>query len=96
MEARSGITKNPNQLNWNEMYTMEGSSGNALSVMGFFPKMRRIADSDDLDESRAITAFGQLSLDENQEVVTSQYSYRKLTVSRSDTMGKQAGFIFCR
>lgn len=25
--------------------------------------------SDDLDESRAITAFGQLSLDENQEVI---------------------------
>jgi len=28
-----------------------------------------MVDSDDLDESRAITAFGQLSLDENQEVI---------------------------
>lgn len=63
---------NPEQLNWNEMYTME-----------------EFTDSDDLDESRAITAFGQLSLDENQEVRYHGKASGLHLLSRSDRLDKR-------
>ncbi|KAL4070710.1 fungal-specific transcription factor domain-containing protein [Scleroderma citrinum] len=65
-------TQNLDQLNWNEMYTIEGFS-----------------DSDDMDESRATTAFGQLSLDENQEVRYHGKASGLHLLSRSDRLDER-------
>ncbi|KAG6332065.1 hypothetical protein ID866_7019 [Astraeus odoratus] len=88
----------PVQVNWNEMYTLDRLSGEPTNIgHGIVANSLTYPDSDDVDESRAITAFGQLSVDENQEVHPfSESPLRKFTCSRSDTMEKQVAFICCR
>lgn len=59
----------PSHPDWNEMYTIEASSGDSM-ILTVSPTQLNVnvSDSEEADESQCITAFGQLSLDENQEV----------------------------
>ncbi|KIO08530.1 hypothetical protein M404DRAFT_23073 [Pisolithus tinctorius Marx 270] len=78
-------------------FDKEGTSGQSHSPsrpsdMG--PVLRRprdwaYADSDDVDESRATTAFGQLSLDENQEIRYHGKTSGLHLLSRSDRLDKR-------
>ncbi|KAG8219586.1 hypothetical protein J3R82DRAFT_538 [Butyriboletus roseoflavus] len=67
-ESSSGA--GPSHLNWNEMYTIEASSG--ILIISIVSKpinlTSGLSDSGETDESQCATPFGQLSLDENQEV----------------------------
>ena len=66
----SSPTADLSQPNWNDMYTMEASSGNLtfLILSKIIQLKSCVSDSAETDESQCATAFGQLSLDENQEV----------------------------
>ncbi|KAI6120679.1 fungal-specific transcription factor domain-containing protein [Pisolithus croceorrhizus] len=51
--------------------------------------MEALSESDDVDESRATTAFGQLSLDENQEIRYHGKASGLHLLSRSDRLDKR-------